>query len=89
MEMGDTLPGNVCQILVESNEFHSELRLVGTQEDQDKSDEQTKRKAMNDLVQSWMDRLQLISVIVRSKDTIHALLLTEPYRDVDYLLRRY
>ncbi|EJF65165.1 hypothetical protein DICSQDRAFT_177821 [Dichomitus squalens LYAD-421 SS1] len=34
-----------------------------TQEDQNNSDEKERRKAMNELVASWMDRLQLISVI--------------------------
>lgn len=37
-----------------------------TQEDQDQTDEKARRKAMSELVQSWMDRLQLISVIVSS-----------------------
>lgn len=37
-----------------------------THEDQDHSDERERKKAMNELVQSWMDRLQLISVIVSS-----------------------
>ena len=36
-----------------------------TQKDQDEADEKARQKAMKDLVQSWMDRLQLISVIVR------------------------
>lgn len=35
-----------------------------TQEDQDQSDEKGRKKAMSSLVQSWMDRLRLISVIV-------------------------
>ncbi|RPD63977.1 hypothetical protein L227DRAFT_367784 [Lentinus tigrinus ALCF2SS1-6] len=34
-----------------------------TQEDQDEIDEKARKKAMNELVASWMDRLQLISVI--------------------------
>ncbi|KAF8918224.1 hypothetical protein CPB85DRAFT_1549599 [Mucidula mucida] len=34
-----------------------------TQEEQDAEDDEARRKAMKDLVQSWMDRLQLISVI--------------------------
>ncbi|KZT21043.1 hypothetical protein NEOLEDRAFT_1099703 [Neolentinus lepideus HHB14362 ss-1] len=34
-----------------------------TQEDQDKADEAARKEAMKDLVQSWMDRLQLISLI--------------------------
>ena len=38
---------------------------AGTQEDQDETDEKARKKAMNELVASWMDRLQLISVIVR------------------------
>lgn len=36
------------------------------QVDRDQSDEKVWRKAMSELVQSWMDRLQLISVIVGS-----------------------
>ncbi|KII90939.1 hypothetical protein PLICRDRAFT_107311, partial [Plicaturopsis crispa FD-325 SS-3] len=34
-----------------------------TQKDQDEADEEAQRKAMKDLVQSWMDRLQSISVV--------------------------
>lgn len=37
---------------------------AGTQEDQDETDAEARKKAMKELVQSWMDRLQLISVIV-------------------------
>ena len=37
---------------------------LGTQLDQDETDEKARRRAMNELVASWMDRLQLISVIV-------------------------
>lgn len=36
-----------------------------TQDDQNDEDEKQRKKAREDLVQSWMDRLQLISVIVR------------------------
>ena len=39
-------------------------RSSGTQEDQDQTDAYSRKKAMKELVQSWMDRLQLISVIV-------------------------
>jgi hypothetical protein len=35
-----------------------------TQEDQDKVDEEDEEKAMQNLVQTWLERLQLISVIV-------------------------
>ena len=35
-----------------------------TQEDQDKVDEEDEREAMQNLVQTWLERLQLISVIV-------------------------
>ena len=38
--------------------------VVGTQEDQDQYDERIRKKALSELVESWMDRLQLISVIV-------------------------
>ncbi|THH28910.1 hypothetical protein EUX98_g5292 [Antrodiella citrinella] len=41
----------------------SSLKRQWTQEDQDETDAQSRKKAMKDLVQSWMDRLQLISVI--------------------------
>ncbi|KAF9485983.1 hypothetical protein BDN70DRAFT_870466 [Pholiota conissans] len=34
-----------------------------TQQDQDEEDNQKRREALRDLVESWMDRLQLISVI--------------------------
>ncbi|KAL6305173.1 hypothetical protein BKA93DRAFT_731610 [Sparassis latifolia] len=35
----------------------------GTQEDQDERDAEMRKEVMGELVQSWMDRLQLISVI--------------------------
>lgn len=35
-----------------------------TQQQQDEQDDQKRREALRDLVESWMDRLQLISVIV-------------------------
>jgi hypothetical protein len=35
-----------------------------TQGDQDKVDEDDEREAMQNLVQTWLERLQLISVIV-------------------------
>ncbi|TFK85343.1 hypothetical protein K466DRAFT_588169 [Polyporus arcularius HHB13444] len=41
----------------------SNISRKWTQEDQDETDEKARRKAMNELVASWMDRLQLISVI--------------------------
>ena len=37
-----------------------------TQQDQDEEDNQKRREALRDLVESWMERLQLISVIVSS-----------------------
>jgi len=40
------------------------------QEDQDKQDEERRREAIRDLVESWMDRLQLISVIVGLSITV-------------------
>ena len=42
----------------------SDLACPVTQEDQNKEDEEKRREAIRDLVESWMDRLQLISVIV-------------------------
>ncbi|KAK0486249.1 hypothetical protein IW261DRAFT_1454514 [Armillaria novae-zelandiae] len=46
-----------------------------TQEDQDKVDEEARRKATKDLVQSWMDRLQLISLITTFFASVEAGLL--------------
>ncbi|THG97544.1 hypothetical protein EW026_g4475 [Hermanssonia centrifuga] len=46
-----------------------------SQEDQDKVDLQAKRKAMKELINSWMDRLQLISVITTFFAAIEAQLL--------------
>ena len=39
----------------------------GTQEEQNKIDDEKRKEAMRDLLSSWMDRLQLISVIVSQK----------------------
>lgn len=36
-----------------------------TQKDQEQEDEKNRKQAEKDLEKSWMDRLQLISVIVR------------------------
>ncbi|KAI0829649.1 hypothetical protein BC628DRAFT_1055951 [Trametes gibbosa] len=46
-----------------------------TQEDQDETDKKARRRAMNELVQSWMDRLQLISVITTFFAAMEAQLL--------------
>ncbi|TBU58192.1 hypothetical protein BD310DRAFT_948853 [Dichomitus squalens] len=46
-----------------------------TQEDQNEYDEKTRQKAMAGLVQSWMDRLQLISVITTFFAAIEAQLI--------------
>ena len=40
------------------------ITRLRNQKDQDEEDDDLRKKAMSDLVQSWMDRLQLISVIV-------------------------
>ncbi|PIL33519.1 hypothetical protein GSI_04142 [Ganoderma sinense ZZ0214-1] len=56
----------------------SEPQLVHrkwTQEDQNEYDEKTRKKAMNGLVSSWMDRLQLISVITTFFAAIEAQLI--------------
>ncbi|EMD33154.1 hypothetical protein CERSUDRAFT_118216 [Gelatoporia subvermispora B] len=46
-----------------------------TQEDQDQDDDETRKKIMKDLERSWMDRLQLISVITTFFAAIEAQLL--------------
>lgn len=49
-----------------------------TQEDQDKVDEEDEREAMQNLVQTWLERLQLISVIVSK-----AMFYQEKYRLIE------
>lgn len=41
-----------------------------TQEDQDNADEEKQRESMHTLVQTWLDSLQLISVIVSKIPTL-------------------
>ncbi|KAF7792748.1 hypothetical protein EIP86_003846 [Pleurotus ostreatoroseus] len=48
----------------------------GSQQDQDKYDAQTKKKVMKELISTWMDRLQLISVITTFFAAIEAQLLS-------------
>lgn len=52
-----------------------------TQADQDQEDDVARRKAMKELVQSWMDRLQLISVITTFFASTEAGLLQVIIRD--------
>ena len=40
--------------------------LSVTQQDQNEMDEEARKKAMDELVGSWMDRLQQMSIIVRT-----------------------
>ncbi|KAJ3724371.1 hypothetical protein C8R42DRAFT_448190 [Lentinula raphanica] len=46
-----------------------------TQEDQDKADDEARRKALKDLVQSWQDRLQLITLITTFLASVEASML--------------
>jgi hypothetical protein len=46
---------------------------VVTQDDQDKADEENEHEAMQNLVQTWLERLQLITVIV-SKEMFYQIL---------------
>ncbi|KAI0919044.1 hypothetical protein AcW1_003477 [Taiwanofungus camphoratus] len=57
-------------------------RRKWTQRDQDETDAELRRRIMKDLVQSWMDRLQLISVITTFFATMEAqlLVITTPDR---------
>jgi len=57
------------------------LERKWTQEDQDDSDAQTRKKAMKDLVQSWMDRLQLTSLITTFFAATEAQLLSTTVPD--------
>ena len=53
-------------LIMKSRGYDGHFFLVRavTQEDQDKVDEEDKQKAMQNLVQTWQERLQLITVIV-------------------------
>ncbi|KAI0753135.1 hypothetical protein C8Q80DRAFT_495656 [Daedaleopsis nitida] len=62
------------QFINGSNEMNRVPRKW-TQEDQDQQDERVRQQAMDELVQSWMDRLQLISVITTFFAAIEAQLL--------------
>lgn len=53
-----------------------------TQEDQDKIDEEDEREAVQNLVQTWLERLQLISVIVSKAMFYNAL---QKYRSMSNL----
>ncbi len=68
-----------------SQEHNIDPNHIGTQEDQDETDEKARTKAMNELVASWMDRLQLISVIVRLfRYQMFVILIMQP---IDHLFR--
>lgn len=58
-------PEIVCASQFISSKLLPLNRDLVTQEEQDQEDEKSRREAMRDLVESWQDRLQLISVIVR------------------------
>ncbi|KAL0571792.1 hypothetical protein V5O48_010166 [Marasmius crinis-equi] len=62
--------------------------ILGTQAEQDQADEDARRKAMKDLVGSWNDRLQLISLITTFMASVEAGLLqvTSPDPDKPLLL---
>ncbi|KAK7472447.1 hypothetical protein VKT23_000562 [Stygiomarasmius scandens] len=48
---------------------------VATQHEQDEADTKARRRAMKDLIQSWMDRLQLISLITTFLASVEASML--------------
>ena len=56
-------------LILKSREYDRFLCAV-TQEDQDRVDEEDEREAVQNLVSTWLERLQLISVIV-SKAMFH------------------
>ncbi|KAH9912518.1 uncharacterized protein B0H18DRAFT_889860 [Fomitopsis serialis] len=55
----------------------------GTQTDQDETDEENRKNAMKELMKSWMDRLQLISVITTffAATETQLLVITTPAED--------
>ncbi|KAK1224606.1 hypothetical protein PQX77_012501 [Marasmius sp. AFHP31] len=57
--------------------------ILGTQAEQDQVDEDARRKAMKDLVGSWNDRLQLISLITTFMASVEAGLLQVTSPDPD------
>ncbi|KAJ3557451.1 hypothetical protein NM688_g1469 [Phlebia brevispora] len=59
----------------DSRDIHNIAPRKWSQEDQDKVDAQTKKKITKELVSTWMDRLQLISVITTFFAAIEAQLI--------------
>jgi hypothetical protein len=57
---------------------------LDTQEEQDAEDRKARKRAMENLVSSWQERLQLISVIVRSRTVLYCCLMA---LFIDYFFR--
>ena len=64
------------------------LQYAGTQSDQDVTDAEARKNIMKDLMKSWMDRLQLISVIVRVACSGVVIFLLPLYRQPSSLRQR-
>ncbi|KAE9411635.1 hypothetical protein BT96DRAFT_1029994 [Gymnopus androsaceus JB14] len=69
--MASSGPGQVEE---NGNNDHAPIRRK-TQEDQDKDDEKARNKALKDLVQSWQDRLQLITLLTTFLASVEASML--------------
>ena len=63
--------------------------LTGTQADQTRVDSEKKKKAMKELVTSWQDRLQLISIIVSMSPLSLMLDMVLKWLFIDNVLRGY
>ncbi|PPQ87448.1 hypothetical protein CVT25_008184 [Psilocybe cyanescens] len=68
----------VCFSIVESisDLFIAWTLETATQEEQNEADEKARREALRDLIESWMDRLQLISVITTFFASTEASMIT-------------
>ncbi|KAF9051678.1 hypothetical protein BJ165DRAFT_1524592 [Panaeolus papilionaceus] len=62
--------------LTDSPQAFTPVNRTVTQEDINRDDEERRKEALRDLMESWMDRLQLISVITTFFVSIEASLLT-------------
>ncbi|KAF9061818.1 hypothetical protein BDP27DRAFT_1337620 [Rhodocollybia butyracea] len=71
---GSSGPGQVQEDQHGGLEYATPLRQK-TQEDQDKVDDKARQKALKDLIQSWQDRLNLITLITTFLASVEASML--------------
>ncbi|KAF8622774.1 hypothetical protein AX15_006857 [Amanita polypyramis BW_CC] len=78
----ENVGGDISQVENQRAQTYPGGERKGTQEEQSKVDEEKKKEALKGLVASWMDRLQIISVITTFFASMEAMLLSITTRDV-------